>query len=172
MPTRKEKQKMLEKLEEKLKSQKFLILFDFLRMKAKDFSDLRKKIKNFEAEIIVVKKKLAKISFSKFKIPFDFENFKGKMAILLGSQDILGPLKSIWKEKEKGNLEVLAVYVENNQLHPESIKFVSQFEKKEEIFQNLVFNLSFLIQKLIFTLKFGVQNLIFLLEKIKGQKAS
>jgi large subunit ribosomal protein L10 len=172
MPTRKEKQKMLEKLEEKLKSQKFLILFDFLRMKAKDFSDLRKKIKNFEAEIIVVKKKLAKISFSKFKIPFDFGNFKGKMAILLGSQDILGPLKSIWKEKEKGNLEVLAVYVENNQLDPESIKFVSQFEKKEEIFQNLIFNLSFLIQKLIFTLKFGVQNLIFLLEKIKGQKAS
>lgn len=94
MPLNKEqKTKVIEGLKEAIAEQKAMVFVNFSGIKAQEIRDLRKKLKQVGAKLIVVKKTLAKIAFSSCKINLPEQGAQNELAIIFGFEDQIQPAK-------------------------------------------------------------------------------
>lgn len=138
--TKAKKQKILEELIEKLKTHKALFFIDFTGLKVKDFSLLRKKIKELGEEIKVIKKTLMDIAFKKLKIKVEPKKMQGEIALVLAFKDEILPAKTIYQfSQENQNIKILGGYLEGKFLEKEKIIDLAQLPSKEELIGKLIF---------------------------------
>ncbi len=97
MLTRKQKEKIVEDLTDKMKRQKILIFTDFRGLKTGDNRNLRKQLKDIDGDYKVVKKTLIKLALEKAKKTADISKFNASVALVFGYSDPLASTKIVSK---------------------------------------------------------------------------
>jgi len=159
--TREQKQKIIEELEEKLGRQKSLIFIDFTGLKVKDFSDLRKKIKNEKGEVKVAKKTLLDLALKKSGFEINVKDLRGEIAVVFSFSDDISLLKTLFQLSQNNpNLKILAGFFEKRFLGGEEIINLAKLPGKRELFGKLVTIISSPLANFIYSLKFNLKGLV------------
>jgi large subunit ribosomal protein L10 len=140
MPISKNKKKeLIEELKEKLSKQKALVFVDFTGVKVKDFFAFRKKLKEDNNELKVMKKTLAQIAFKEKGINVDIKKMQGEMAFIFGYKDEISSAKKAWQfSLENKNFKILGGIVGNEIFDVEKMTALAQLPSKEELLGRLV----------------------------------
>ena len=105
--SKEQKTKIIERLRESIAKQKAMIFVSFSGLKAQDIEDLREKLSEVGAKIMIAKKSLAGLAFKEKKINFEKQEFEDELAIVFGFEDELSPIKAVYNfSKEKNNLKI------------------------------------------------------------------
>ena len=168
--TKEEKKKIIEELREKVKKQRVMLFVSFKGLKTKDFSTLRKKLKETGNELKVAKKTLAQLVFDEKGINIDLKKPKGELALVFGYKDEILPAKIVWQFSQ-GNphLKILGGFFENNFLESEKIIELAKLPTKEELLAKLVESMVVPILNLVNVFKGNFRSLIYILSQIKVQ---
>jgi len=168
--TKEQKQKIVENLEKKVEKQKAIIFADFTGLKMKDLSNLRKKLKETESELQVVKKTLMGLVFKKVGLEIDTKELKGEIAFIFGYKDEISLSKTIYEfTKTSPNLKILGGFFEKRSIETEEIITLAKLPAREELLANLVGSISSPISGLINTLQGNLRNLVYIFSQLKGQ---
>lgn len=172
--SKEEKTKVIEKLREAIVKQKAMVFVNFSGLDAKQTEDLRKKLKEIGAKLIVAKKTLAKLAFSQEKIDFPKEKIQNEMAIVFGFEDELAPSKVVYDfSKTKENLQIAGGYMRQGSkfefLPAQEMLILAQLPSKNELFGRLLGVLSAPITNFVNFQRANIKGLIYALEAIKNK---
>jgi len=168
--TRKQKEEVVEKLKQNFEKQRAIYLIDFQKSKAKDFFDLRRKLKDINALLYVAKKRLIKVALKDKKIPIKINDLKGQIALVFGFKDELAPAKIIYDfEKEYNCPKILGGYLENEFIEREKVIELAKLPSKEELLVRLIGSLNSPTSRLVNTLGNNIKGLLVTLKKISKQ---
>lgn len=171
--TRAQKQKILENLEEKIARKKAIIFVDFTGLKFKDLSDLRKKLKAADNELMVAKKTLIGIAFKKAGLKIETKELKGEIALVFGFKNEISPAKIVWLFSQiNPNLKILGGTIESQKyefLNAEQVIELAKLPTKEELLARFIGSIKAPVSNFVYALEYNLKGLMFLLNKIKGQ---
>jgi len=137
--TQGQKQKKIEKLQQAIAKQKAMIFVSFSGLKAQDLENLREKLNQKGAKMMIAKKSLADLAFKQEKINFEKQEFENELAIIFSFEDGLAPIKAVYNfSKEKNNLKIISGYVESEKIEAEGMIALAQLPSKQELYANLV----------------------------------
>jgi len=168
--TKSQKQKIIEDLREKIQRQKAIVFVEISGLKAKEFFDLRKKLKKKNSQTSVVKKTLFKIALEELSknLAEKLEELKGQVATIFGFGDEIMPAKIAYEfSLENKNLKILGGYLEKKFRGVEEIINLAQIPPEEELLGKLVGSFSAPILNFLNILEANLKGLIFVLSKIK-----
>jgi len=167
MKTRKEKEKLIQKLKEEFERAKSFILLDLTGLKADIEKALRDLLKESGCQFEVVKKNLIYKANKDF--PFNEEELKRPFAILWDFQDGLKVFHSLRLSKKNFdfNFNVLAGYFAGQKLSEKEVWQIAELPSREELLSKLLGSLLALPQRLAFSLRFPLNKLHFALSAIK-----
>ncbi len=168
MLTKKQKEKIIEELIDKIKRQNILIFTDFKKLKVGEIRDLRKRLKEANAEYKAAKKTLIKLAFIRGKKDVDTSKFESSVAIAFGYDDPLSLVKTVSKfSKEHGNLKILGGLMEDRFLLAEEIKELAKIPSRNELLAKLLGTLKAPISGFVNVLQGNIRNLLSVLSAIK-----
>ena len=168
MLTRKQKEKIVEELADKIKRQKTLIFIDAKGVKVGDIQKLRRELKKVEAEYRVAKKTLIDLALKKEKKEMDISDFSGSLAMSLGYKDPIALIKILAKfAKEKETFKILGGLIEDKIVDAIQIKELSRISSKEELLAKLVWSIKSPISGFVNVLQGNIKNLLLILKQIK-----
>jgi len=166
--TKVQKQKILDKLRDKIAKQKAIILVGIKSLKVKDLSELRKRAKAINGDILVAKKTLTEIAFKEKNLDFDKNKLKEEIALVFGFQDEIAPTKIVYQfSKENENLKILGGYLDNNFVTAETIIELAKLPTREELLAKLVGTISNPIIGFVNVLQGNLKGLVYALSAIK-----
>lgn len=169
MPLNKaQKQIIIENLKEKISKQKAIVFVGITGLKVKEFSELRKKVKEIGGSIQVVKKTLADLAFKANKLDFDKKNFKEEFALIFGFQDEILPAKTAY-QFSKGNekLKILGGFIENQFQASQDMIALAKLPGRSELLARLVGSVSAPPANFVNVLAANLRNLVYILSQIK-----
>jgi len=165
--TKEQKKEIIKNLEQGLEKQKAIFLIDFRNSKAKDFFELRKKLKEAKSLLCVAKKRLIEIAFKNKGIPIDLASMQGQIALVFGFEDELLPAKIIYQfGKKNDSPEILGGYFENSFVDRERVIRLAQLPSRDELMIGLVRSLNSPAFNLANILKGNVKGLLSALSNI------
>lgn len=168
--TKKEKQKIIEDLVEKIQKQKIMIFFDFTGLKVQDLNKLRKEMKLNGSEIKVAKKTFLNIALKKTGLSnkLNVKELIGELAVVFGFKDEISPTKICYQfSKDNQKLKILTGIFKGDLLDKEKVFELAQLPSKEELFSVFTRNISAPISNLIYSLRYNIKGLIHILSIIK-----
>lgn len=131
MPNNLKIQKVQE-LSEKVKKAQGLAFFEYKNLTANALNNLRRKIKEAEAELIVTKNTLAKLALGDKK-PGD-DDLHGQTALIFSYKDGLSPLKVLYEFSKKfEGLKVKGAFLENTYYTPQKVLELGQLPSRFEL---------------------------------------
>jgi len=171
MLTRKQKEKVVEELADKIKRQKSLIFIDAKGVKVGDVQKLKRELKKVEAEYKVAKKTLVNLALKKQNKDIDISSFSGSLAFSLGYKDPISLIKILAKfAKGKDGFKFLGGVVEDRIVSPEQIKALAMIPSKEALIAKLIGLIKFPISGFVNVLEGNLRNLVGVLNAIKSNK--
>ena len=166
--TKAEKQKILEDLKEKIEKQKSVVFVGFTGLKVKDFSNLRKKIKEAGNNITVAKKTLLGMAFKKAGLEVELKKIKGEIAAIFGLKDEFSSAKIAYQFGEVNiNLKILGGFFGNKFREAKTIIELAQLPSKEELLARLVGSIKAPVSNFVYALNYNIKGLVYLLSTIK-----
>ncbi len=167
--TRKQKEKSLEDLKEKISKQKAMVLVGITGLKMKDISDLRKELKKNDANLKVVKKTLAEIALKENNFDFNKDKYKEELGFIFGFGDELFPVKTAYRfSKENENLKILGGFFEGNLIEKEEVVSLANLPSKEVLLAKLVGAISAPMSNMTYALNYNLKGLLYALKQIKA----
>ena len=174
--TKEQKQKIIEELKEKIAKQKSIVFIGIAGLKANDLFDLRKRLEDANAKLVVVKKTLTGLAFKEQKIEIDPHSkifgadTEGQPAIIFGFEDEISPAKIAYEFSKKNKyLKILNGYFENEFKKKEKIIALAQLPSKQELLAQMVGSISAPISKFTNVLQGNIKSLVYVLNAIKGR---
>lgn len=166
--TKIQKQRILDDLRDKIARQKAIILVGITGLKVKDLADLRRKLKNIDANIQIAKKTLAEIVLKEKKLDFDKNKFKEEIGFIFAFGDGLRTAKLVYQfSKENESLKILGGYLENEFKESENILTIAQLPTRDELLAKLVGTISNPVFGLLNIFQGNIKGLITVLAKAK-----
>ncbi|MGC9047017.1 MAG: 50S ribosomal protein L10, partial [Minisyncoccia bacterium] len=111
MKTRKQKTKDIELLNKLLDDNNLFVLINFQGLNTKFLNKVRSTLKNINAKMVVVKKKLFQIILNQRKLNFNVKNQEGQIGIIFGN-NLVDIASVIYKFKTKNkNFKILNGYL-------------------------------------------------------------
>jgi len=166
--TKIQKQKILDELKDKIARQKAMVFVGIEKVKVKDLSALRKKLKLQENELKVAKKTLLKLALKENKIDFDLKELPGEVALVFGYKDEILPAKTAYEaSKENENLKILAGFIENKFYPAEEIIALAQIPSREELFARVAGGISAPLSGFVNVLQGKIRSLVYIFSQIK-----
>jgi large subunit ribosomal protein L10 len=168
--TKEQKQKIIADLKEEVAKQKVMLFLDFTGLKVKDLFDLRKKLKEEEAKLIVAKKTLAGLAFQELdaKISSKIKELEGQIAVIFGFKDEISPAKIAYQFSQGDkNLKILGGFFENKFQDSEEMISLAKLPAKEELLARTVGSIKAPFSGLVNVLEGNLRNLVCLLSQIK-----
>jgi len=163
--TRKEKEEIIKDIREKASKQTVVYFVNYKGLKARDMEDLRNQLKDCNANIMVVKKTLAKIALDKEGIDFNPESLEGELAFVFGFGDIVAPAKVINEFSKDFSIEILGALLEKDVLETEKVKELADLPGKKQLKAQLVSTIAAPLSGFVGVLEGNVRNLITVLDK-------
>jgi len=166
--TKDQKKNNIKQIAESIDNQKSMVFVDYQGLLACDMSELRKRLKQAECKLMVVKKTLLGIIFKEKKIDFDPKNLRGQTAIIFGLGDELSPAKISYNfGKEKESLKILGGFFENKIIDEKAVVSLAQIPSKQELLSKVAGSISSPVSSFVRVLQGNLRNLVFALSAIK-----
>jgi len=143
MKTKQQKTEQIEKGVSEIKSSKTIIITDFTGLSANEVNNFRKTLRELEARLVVMKKRLLKIALQKENIDIDPKQFEGQSGVVFSDKGIVetsGVVFKFGKQFAKKNFfKILAGYdgEEKKALDGETVKKLGQIPTREVLLGQL-----------------------------------
>ncbi len=167
-----EKVKKLESLTEEFKNAKHLIFTEYKGLTVEQMNKLRKKLREADSEIKVIKNTLAKIAYKKANLNLNDEWFEGPIAIIFcKGNDFTRPVSVAYNfSKENEAFKIKIGYLDNKLHDISQLKEIAQLPPYDEMVSKLIGMLNSPVTSLVFTLKSILTKLVFTIKAIEDKK--
>jgi len=168
-----EKIMLVKNLAEELKSAESVILVDYSGMNVSSQQELKNRLREVEAKMIVVKNTLFKLAGKEAKLPKDALTdavLKGQTALVISKKDPISPLSIVAKFAKEFDLTKLKVgIVEGSFQDTKALEVLSKLPGKEALQIQVLGTIAAPSHGLVGSLEANLQSLIYILEqKSKG----
>ena len=165
----------VENLAEQLKSANSVILINFAGMGVKTQQDLKKRLREIDTKMVVVKNTLFKLAGGKVNLPN--ESLKdtvlvGQTALIITEKDPIAPLQVLAKFSKEFEVPQLKVGIIEGFFQNESeLIELSKLPGKDGLVAQVMGAIASPMYGLIGTLEGNLQKLVFVLNEAKNQKS-
>ena len=163
--TREKKEQIVDDIREKASKRTVVYFVNYKGMKARHIEDLRSDLKEEDANIMVVKKTLAKIAFEKEGIDFDPQELDGELAFVFGFGDIVSPAKVVSNFSKDYSIEILGALLEEDVLKAEKVEELADLPTKEQLRGQLVSTIAAPLTGFVGVLEGNIKGLLTVLKK-------
>ncbi len=166
-----EKVKKVEEIKELLKESKGFYLADFTGLTVAEITDLRRRLREKNARMKVVKNTMARRALEDLGYQGFSEILVGPNAIIVAYEDPIEPLKAVFefiKEVQKTKLK--AGYVDGEVFDTKGLEQLSKLPSKDTLRAQVVGTLQAPIYGLVWRLKGMLTGLAIVLNEIKKKK--
>lgn len=171
MLTRNQKEEIVNKLSDEIKSSKSVVFTDYKGVSVKDMENLRGSLREEEASVKVVKKKLASIALKNAGVDMDAKELDGQLAIAVSQGDEVSPAKIINNfSKENENLKILGGLLGSEKLSEEQVISLAKLPSKEELLGKLVGTLNAPLSGFVNVLQGNQRSLVQVLKAVSDNK--
>ena len=168
--TRKEKEEVVQSLKTKLGDSKAVVFTTDTGLTVKEVEDLRKELRDNNAEYYVAKKTLLKKAFGDFKED-NLKDLRGSLGITFSYKDEVKAAQAINKVAQVNeNFYIAGGILEKEFILPEIVKKLASIPTQEELFTKLVGSLKSPINGIVAVLGGNLRNLICVLSALKDKK--
>ena len=169
--TRAQKQKIIEGLQEKMSRQKTLVFIDIKGLKVKEMSLLKKKLKEVDANLQVIKKTLFNLVCKERGIIVNPKELPGQLALVFGFGDEVMPAKTVHQFAESHMaLKIIGGYFEKNPLSAQDMINVGRLPSKQELLAKMVGSISAPISGFANVLQGNIKGLVLALNATRETK--
>ncbi len=167
--TRAEKNQLISQITTSLKENPVVIISDYQGIPNDQLQSLRDKLKEIDAQLIVVKNSLFRIALKKAELEID-EEILNRPLMLAVSKDV-APAKTLDQETEEmENLEILGGIYEKEYRDKEYIQKLAQIPSREELLVKLVGQLKAPQAGLVYALKGNLSKLLMILDQLSKRE--
>jgi len=146
-------------------------LFDYRGLTVPQMGKLREKVKALNANVKVIKNRLAIKYFEKEQKEFGRDLFKGPLAIAFADESFVEVAKVIVEsEKEFEHVKLKAGFIEGTFADVDKVKRVATLPSKEQLMAQLALSLSMPIKKFGMSLAAPLRNMLILMKNLKDKK--
>jgi len=169
--TKEQKQVALKLIQDKLKNSKSVIFSSDTGSSVKTIEELRKELKQNDAEYLVVKKTLLRKATKDMGQTEQFDDLGGSVALTLSYGDEMVGAKVLNKyAKDSETLKLGGGILENVFIMPEMVKKLATLPTREELLAKLVASLNRPLSGLVGVLTGTTRNFVGVLKAIKDTK--
>ncbi len=165
----------VENLAEELKSANSVVLINFAGMGVKTQQELKKRLKEVDAKMVVIKNTLFRLAGEKVKLPTETLSdtaLAGQTALIITEKDPITPLQVLAKFTKEFEVPQLKVgIVEGYFQNEEELTKLSKLPGKDGLVAQVVGAIASPMYGLIGTLQGNLQKLVFVLNEAKNQKS-
>ncbi len=163
--SREKKEEIIADVREKISEQSVVYFVNYKGLKARDVENLRKDLKKNNANIMVVKKTLAKIAFEKEGIDFNPLELEGELAFVFGYGDIIAPAKLISDFSKDFKMTILGALLDESILEEGKVKKMADLPSKDQLRAQLVGTIAAPLSGLVGVLEGNIRGLVTVLQK-------
>jgi len=146
-------------------------LLDYRGLNVSQMNDLRERVKNLDANLRVIKNRLAIKYFEREKKEFGREIFNGPLAVAYTTEKFVEVAKVLVDyEKENDKLEIKAGFIEKTFADREKVRYVAKLPGKEQLMAQLVGAISMPLKKMGMALSAPLINMLILMNNLKDKK--
>lgn len=146
-------------------------LFDYRGLTVPQMGQLREKVKALNANVKVIKNRLAIKYFEKEKKEFGRDLFKGPLAVAYADESFVDVAKVIVEsEKEFEHIKLKAGFIEGSFADADKVKRVATLPSREQLMAQMVLSLSMPIKKFGMSLAAPLKNMLILMKNLKDKK--
>ncbi|MDD5590012.1 MAG: 50S ribosomal protein L10 [Candidatus Portnoybacteria bacterium] len=169
MLNKKQKQELVQNIEDKIKTAKSVVFADYKGLKMSDLKELRSKLKGVKGVFKVVKKTLIDLALKKADVgDASAKKMQGQIALAFSDQDEVAAAKIISDfSKKNENLKILGAILEGKFLDEAGAKSLAKIPGREQLLANLVGSIASPISGFVSVLQGNLRGLVFVLSRIK-----
>lgn len=165
------KKEKVSALAQKMAAAKSMIFTDYRGLTANQLARLRTKIKELEAEMIVVKNTLLSLALKKNKLEVAKEQLEGPTAVIIGYQDEVSPVKEVAESAKKFGLPKFKFgFLGSEFLDSTQLESFAKIPGRNVLYANVVGSLNSPIYGIVSVLNANLRNLVFALDQIRVKK--
>ena len=169
--TRKQKEKEINDLIDKLKRAKIAVLTGYQGLTVFEMQELRSKLKELEADYKVAKNSLLKIALKKAGLNLDISEFKVPLALAFSYEDEVSAPKEVYEfSKSSKALEILSGIMDEKLVSKDTIIKLATLPSKEELLSEIVYMLNYPLSGLVNVLQGNTRKLVYALKAISENK--
>ena len=171
MLTRDQKEKLVEEISEKIKESTTTVVCDYKGVTVPEMQEVRKKLRESNARMQVLKKTLTKLAYEKAGIELDVTAMEGQSALVFGGDDeVTAPKVLAGVAKENENFKILAGTLENSVMNEQEIMALAKLPGKEELLGMVVGTINAPISSFVQVMAGNLRNLVGVLNAVKETK--
>lgn len=164
------KQKKVDELGE-IFSHNGVYLFDYRGLPVKEMQDLREKVKALDANIKVIKNRLAIKYFERENREIDPSLFKGPIAVAYGAEKFVEVAKVIVDfEAKNKKIKIKSGFIEQKIVNESDIKNVAKLPGKMQLMSQLACSIAMPLKKFGLSLSAPLTHMMILLRNLKEKK--
>ena len=164
------KQKGVDALDEIFKCNG-VYLFDYRGLKVSEFEALRRKIRELNANVRVIKNRLAIKYFEKGKMEVGRELFNGPVAVAYSNEKFIETAKVLIDfEKESKKIKVRSGFIERQLVNEKQIGEVAKLPGKAQLMTQILLSLAMPLRKFGSALSAPMTGMLVLLKNLKEKK--
>ena len=157
----KQKQAQVDELTEKMKNSKLILLTEYRGINVEDVTKLRTSLRKTNSEYCVIKNNITRRALEAYGINELDEILTGPVAVILGHEDYLEPLKTIYKYTEDHDFyQIKAGVIDGKVVSKEELITLAKLPSREV-----------LLAKLAGSLIGNITKLAIALDQVQKQKA-
>ena len=146
-------------------------LIDYRGLTVSEMEDLRNRIKSCNAEIKIIKNRLAIKYFEKEKKEYGREIFNGPTAVAYSDDNYVEVAKIICDfEKENDKIKIKSGFIEDNFVDKNQINYVAKLPNKDQLLSQFAFAIATPVKKMAMALSSPLRNMLILLINLKDKK--
>jgi large subunit ribosomal protein L10 len=169
MQTRSQKEIIVKDLADKLGKIKAAVFADYTGMSVAKLTELRRKLREKNADLKVAKKTLIDLAAKKAGLEkIDTKNMTGQVAVIMGYDDEVTPAKTIFEfDKKSEKIKFLGGILENNFIDAQGVLSLAKLPSKQELLAKAVGSIAAPLSGMVNVLQGNLRGLIQVLSQIK-----
>lgn len=174
MPNQKN-QDTVKNLKEKLAKAKSVVLAEYHGLNANQVNELRAKLGEVDAEMIVTKNSLLQVAMKEQNLDAESlsESLKGPNAAFIGYEDAVAPIKALVEFAKEAELPVMkSGIVDGTYAGEAQLKVLSELPSKDELIAKVVGGLKSPLNGIVNVLKGNQRNFVYTISAIAEKKGN
>lgn len=163
--TKQDKKKLLTDLTQKITDSKSVVITSYHKLKVKDMQDLRRKLKEKNLDLKVVKNTLFKKVLNEKKIEIADNVLNKPLACVFG-QDEVEPAKIVFDfSKSNENLKILGALLESEFIDKSKVDSLAKLPTKQELYGQVVLRIKSPLSGFVNVLRGNLSGLVSVLKQ-------
>lgn len=166
--TKAQKQKIVAELKDKLNRQKAMVFVDVKGVKVKELAALKRKLKEVDAQLQVIKKTLFGLACKEQGIGINPKELSGQIGLVFGFGDEVAPAKEVYNfAQTTPALQIVGGYMEGRLLSKDEALELAKLPTRQELLAKIVGSISSPLSGLVNLLGGNIKGLLYVLAKAK-----